>query len=335
MEGISGTDWIIAGKNSLCDLNFTGCDIIPATIEFADEDEVLCLCTGDIEYLSVNYSGGSQFILGILTNDQDQIVAISEDDNGFNQFNSVCSEEELTFYVLSFENEIAGVTVGNDIADIVGCYAFSNPLALATSNLQPFTLELSVDGQNVINESLQICLLDDIIEILDFTTNTTDGDLVYFVLDEYDNVALQIESSITDLMGLEPGEYTIVAYSYAGTLYNSEGSFVSIEGCFQISDNDFDLTILGPQDGCSTASEDLSVIGLSLKSNLVSTTLEIENPENLQYTYRIFNLSGSNLLSGNSSTPIESIDVSTFPTGLNIVNITVDGQQYRSRFIKQ
>ncbi|MFT6337991.1 MAG: hypothetical protein ACJATI_004760 [Halioglobus sp.] len=288
-----------------------------------------------MEYLSVNYSGGSQFILGIITNDQGQIVAISEGDNNFNDFNSVCSEEELTFYALSYNNEITGVTVGNNIADIVGCHAFSNPLPLVTSNLQPFNLELTVDGQAVVNESLQICLLDGIIEILDFTTNATDGDLVYFVLDQFDDVALQIESSTTDLMGLEPGDYTIVAYNYEGTLYDSEGSFVNIEGCFQISDYDFVLTILGPQDGCSTASEDLSVIGLSLKSNLVSTTLDIENPENRQYTYRIFNLSGSNLLSGNSSTSIESIDVSTFPAGMNIVSFVVDGQQYRSRFIKQ
>jgi hypothetical protein len=335
-EGISSEDWIIAGANSLCNTNFTGCTLNSPEIEFST-DVVLCLCTDDSEYLSINYSGGgSEFILGVITNDQGQIIALSEDNNDFTQFYNVCSDEELTFYALSYDNQIIGADIGNNIADIVGCYVFSNPLPLASSNLQPFSLELALDGQSVANESFQICLMDDIMEIVSFITNTSEGELVYFVFNEFGYIEMQIESNASDLMDLGPGNYTIMAYNYQGTLYNSEGlSYVNIEGCIQPSDNSFDLLVQGPQDGCFTASEDISIIGLSLKSNLVSTTLEIGNLENKHYTYNIFNLSGSTLLSGNSFSAIELIDVSTFPSGLNIINITVDGQPYRMRFIKQ
>jgi hypothetical protein len=136
-------------------------------------------------------------------------------------------------YHLAYGDDIDGLSLGNTLEDIEGCFDLSSRIVIVNNKLEAGDIQSS-DGEL----SLQICSEDAAPNIVELIINNEVGiQTNYFLLSATMEILEVSLNPIFDLVNYDAGNYSIVAVTHNGQLLNSiPGNSISqIQGCFAIS----------------------------------------------------------------------------------------------------
>jgi len=150
------------------------------------------------------------------------------------------SEQTLNIYHLSFNGEILGASVGNNIRNLVGCHSLSNKIEILGNAINGGDIATTFGDKNV-----TICPYD--LQDIDNLTVQNDVGVLSFwaVIDDNNIIQILDTEKPTGIKDLTPGNYKIQHLSYQGDL---EGIAVgndanSIVGCYDWS-NPINVSLL-------------------------------------------------------------------------------------------
>ena len=208
-----------------------GCNNINAGIISSQDD--LTICNSDsgsdvIEFDVTNaFGSNASWIVSTLSGD---ILLIQE-----SELIDFSSFPAGTYNVnnLIFESDVTGLMVGNNIADLTGCFDFSNTVSVTNSVLVGGTL---TDDDGFIDA--YICSEDSTENII--TTNLTgaEGTFINYLLADNDDIIIEsLQGPVIDFNNLGEGTYRVYAAIHDGQLLNAVAgvSIDDIAGCFELS----------------------------------------------------------------------------------------------------
>ncbi|MEL6989822.1 MAG: hypothetical protein AAGK97_18585, partial [Bacteroidota bacterium] len=203
------------------------------SITTADGLTDLTICAGDgvSDAFDVVTSGGAgENAAWIITDDQLNILALPPsppfDLEGAGA--GVC----LVWYV-RFNGSLTGVAVGNNVADVEGCYALSNPITVTREAVEASSIFLS-DGST----ETTICAGDGNPDPLNvFVSGGAGENAAWVITDDQLNILALPPSPPFDLEGAGPGTCLIWYLRYNGDIVGAEVGLnaADLEGCFALS----------------------------------------------------------------------------------------------------
>jgi len=317
----------------------SGCQITTPVLTTSIGDTSICICNNLDVFFSLDYSTEPEFQYNELILDEFGII-VSID--GFIQgnHNEFCyPSDNLRAVVIAYTGIVDGLNEGNNIDELSGCFELSNELALNTYSIPNFEFNVFVDGIQQ-EEYIDICLLDDIIESISFSTDTEiDNIAIFLVNDDNEIIELRIDdiNETTDLMNIAPGDYVLAAVSYDGSFnleVGQDADDITFVGCFSVSDNVYEVNILGPDDNCVTDIEEVYSGKLSIRPNYSNGLFELSNPNNESFEMVIHNISGKSVKSGSDKEMNGIIDLRSLPNGLYIAFFIIDGHLHQEKIVK-
>lgn len=318
----------------------SGCNLAAPSISLTNEEEAICICNIVDVAIPLEYEKDPNLLYEeILINEDDLIISIDYDGNGTHS--ELCYPDgQLRAAVVVHDGSLTGLQELSNVSDFGGCYEISNTVELNTYSLPPFDFNVYVDGTDP-GSFFSICLLDDLIETISFSsTSELENMAILLVSDEdSDTVVVRIDdiNETTTFMGVEPGFYTLGAVGYDVNFDLEVGQGVediSYDGCIVISEDIYEVEVLGAEDNCVTDVDDLYTGQLSINPNYSAGLFEINNPNNESYDFIVRDMSGRLIQQGNKEISNNKIDLTSFTNGLYIVSMNIEGYILQQKLVK-
>jgi len=285
--------------------------------------------------------------LVLILDENDVIQYISTDDITDLFEDDFCTEDEL-FAVQVLYNDDFDFNSANELSDLIGCFALSEPLALETIyfDSEELNITMSENGEELPDlEEIVICPLDDIIPIYSFN-NPTDLDMTWLVLDAQTGFVFdQFDYTETrDFRDLPAGEYV------TGGIAHPQGALSDLIGisideiteypCWYPSQNFYLITVLENGDpGCISSTQDETILAaVQMQQNPVSDALVLSfsNDWSETATITVMNVSGQQMdVQKFENTPNQvTFDTESYPKGSYFVSIQSANKQATLKFVK-
>lgn len=317
----------------------SGCQVTAPTITLTNEESPICICNNIDVTISLDYETefGVQY-KELILNENGEILSINI--LATNIHNEFCdTSDNMSSIVVAHEPGILGVEEGNNIDDLSGCFALSNEIALATYSIPNFEFNVFADGAQQ-EENIDICVVDDIIEVFSFSTDTEVDNIAILLVDDFTELVVVRFDDVdvtTDFMDIPPGDYVLVAISYDGVFDMEVGEDIDdliLEGCFSVSSNLYEINVLGIDDDCITDVEEVYSGNLSIRPNFSNGLFEISNPNNESYDFVVRDFMGKTVRSSNGGLDKDLIDLRGMVNGLYIVSFDIDGFVHQEKIVK-
>ncbi len=208
-----------------------GCNNINAGTISTQDDPTICASVAGASIIDfdVNNAFGtnSSWIVSSSTADiiliqDDEIVDFSTLPGGMYNVNNII-----------FESDIMGLTVGSNIADLTGCFDFSNTIEINNTVLAGGVL---TDADGFLDR--YICTDSAADNIVITQLSGAQGTFTNYLLTDLNDIILQsLQGSDVDFNNLPEGTYRIYAASHNGQFFNSITGFSidELSGCFELS----------------------------------------------------------------------------------------------------
>ncbi|MEL6988349.1 MAG: hypothetical protein AAGK97_11025, partial [Bacteroidota bacterium] len=204
-----------------------------ASIATTDNETEITICAGDgvSDAFDVTVDGGVGMTSAwIITDDQLNILGLPAappfDLEGAG--GGTC----LVWYA-SINGTLTGVEVGNNVSDIEGCYALSNPITVIREGVNGGDLS-TTDGLT----ELTICAGDGNSDAFDVMVENSEGENAAWVItDDSGNILALPPAPPFDLEGAGPGTCLVWYLRYNGDISGAEvgNNAADIEGCYDLS----------------------------------------------------------------------------------------------------
>ncbi|PHI21624.1 hypothetical protein CEQ90_02095 [Lewinellaceae bacterium SD302] len=237
-------------------------------------------------------------------------------------------------WYLAYEDGLENLEEGNNLDQLVGVFALSNPITV---------IRQAPDGGEVTlanGETTYTGEVGDIVIDVQHTTTATALSYWYIITDESENIlafANSAETSTLDLSGAPVGECHVWGWSYRGEGDPVPGDNISTlnDGdCETISDNFITVTRQEPNAVNRFGEE----IGIQLFPNPVSEALNvrIDGLDRNEARFDVYNLQGQRILSQvtNHANGTNAITTANLPSGSYVLRIVSGGQLISRRFSK-
>ena len=211
-----------------------GCNDVNGGLVTTGESTTVCSSdtTSSIRSFEVALESGANFSW-ILTDNNRQILEIS--DTGSFDFDNF-PNGLFNVYHIAFETNLSGLGLNENIADLTGCFDFSNAISINNSKVIGGSLSSSS------GEPILICSLDSMANLVSVDlTGATGTQSTYVITNETGIIISVQESNALDFLNISEGQYSITAYSHNGDLNAVVNTNVAtLEGCIA-SSNSIDL----------------------------------------------------------------------------------------------
>ncbi len=285
------------------------CEVEGGTISTMD-DTIICV-DGNPDPINVMVMGASGTNSGwIITDDANNILAQPMappfDLDGAGE--GIC----IIWYI-SYENDLMGNMMGNNLSQLTGCFDLSNGITVTREAPDGGTLTLS-DGST----SYANCAGDIVFDVM-HTTTAPNLSYWYIITDNNDNIlaAHNTENGNTlDLSAAPPGECRIWGWSYMGTPAPVMGENISTLGdddCEDISDSFIPIYREVPDGGTLTLT-DGSTSYANCAGDIVFDVMHTTTAPNLSYWYIITD-NNDNILAAHNTENGNTLDLSAAPPG--------------------
>lgn len=208
-----------------------GCNnIVGGTITTNDDTE-LCDAGETESTIEFNVSNevGSNFSWVLV--DSDNIILEINNTGTFDFFDLAVGV--YTVFHLAYDNGLTGLTVGEELMNLEGCFDFSNPISVSNFSFEGGTLVTQDQSSE-----FYVCLGDDEDDIVTVELEGANGISTLYVLTDDANNILEISNGTTfDFTGVTPGTCFIYAISFGGILdgLTVGEDLTQVEGCYALS----------------------------------------------------------------------------------------------------
>jgi|GEM_PF-4277766 len=138
-------------------------------------------------------------------------------------------------YHLAYGDDIDGLSLGNTLEDIEGCFDLSSRIVIVNNRLE------AGEFQTIDNETnVQICTDNAIDNIIELTLENQVGiQTNYFLLSDSMEILEISLSPFFDLSNTDAGNYSIIAVTHNGQLLNAipGNNFSQVQGCMAVSNS--------------------------------------------------------------------------------------------------
>ena len=223
------------------------CDVSGGVLAIVDGETTLTICADDGEAdtftIAVDSASGMNMAF-IITAEDGEILALP-DTNVINlegAGSGICN-----IYNVSYDDGVVLPSVGDNIGDMSGCFALSNPISVTRQTGDDCPMPCLVEGGTIsTDDALLICADDGESDIVNITTDGNTGDENVLIITTADAKILDIITGNTvDLEMTGSGTTLIWNLTSQGDLTGVEigANANDIEGCFKFS-NSLDATLL-------------------------------------------------------------------------------------------
>lgn len=208
--------------------------------------------TPDIVEVSVSNQQGAQF-RWLVTNQLGFIESIS----GAPPFNFEGTPIGVAqIYHLSYYGFLSGLTVGENVLGLIGCYAFSNPILITRIGGED-CISCDVDGGNIsATSSTVICKGDAVPDQVNISLENAEGPQSSWIIANGFGQIQQLPSGPPfNFTNSPPGVYLIYHINYESPLNGlAIGELISeLDGCFDLS-NGVSIEVVAPDGGTISTS---------------------------------------------------------------------------------
>ena len=305
-----------------------GCEVEGGDISTMDPTEI-CAGDGIADPINVTLEGNSGANSAWVITDESGTILELPPGPPFDL--EEAGEGTCLIWNISFEDGLLGAEVGENTADLEGCYALSNPVTVIRNGIAGGTVSTD-DGETLVT----VTVGDGNADEFTFASADNQGANFVFIITEEDGTILDIlDGNTADFEGAPAGICHVYGFSYYGDIVGDAGDNVddlaSTEGCSQISEN---FVIIDRQ----PVGVDENLIGnLEIWPNPASQTLNIQLPSTLRVgQLSIYNAQGQNVWTDsiNGSGNLQ-VDVSHLAKGAYHLHLTNGVNSFRSTLLKQ
>lgn len=315
------------------------CDFEAAEIA-VDPSIPICACS-EITPLEIlveyEQEDGISYITAII-DDNGMIEAVDDGNLGF--FEDYCPETlNKNVVVISYETNSNPNFEVDNINDLEECVKVSNIVAVTFTIVPILDFTVELDGIPQMEE-FNVCFNDDIMESISLSVEGEAINFVILVINEDTETLVakyNVSQDVVDFSSFEPAEYSMGVVNYVDAFNFDVGQTVdefSFEGCISISDNIYYMTVLGPEEGCVTNTENVYDGLLSVRPTISEGVFQIFNPENEVFSFTISDVNGATVSKSLSSNINSAVDISHAPNGIYFLTFQIDKKTYRKKIIK-
>ena len=235
---------------------------------------------------------------------------------------------------ISYNSGLTGLTVGENTADLMGCFDFSNEITVTRNGVNGGQIETS-DGET----EIEICVNDGVANLIEPILTGAVGDSAgWIITDTSGNILGLPQNPPFDLEPAGIGVCRIWHLEYNDILTgNVLGNNISdISGCFDLS-NYITVTRDTTSSICFVGTRNLNKeLDAQIYPTLTSDFITIElNEQAVEFDISIFSLSGHRLYSSeNRNNSEHRIDVSNLQSGMYLIELISKDAYYRNKFMK-
>ncbi len=301
------------------------CDALSSTITFPDGTTNTSICVDGVAdplevVMSGDFSGDNSTF--IIASDDGTILDIPAGQGPFNLDGA--GPGTCVIWYISYGNDLTGLTVGENVNGLAGCFDLSNGLVVLRQEADGGTVN-TADGETEV-----IACAGEV--IIDVRHQTTASALSYWyvITDAEDNILEAVNSfnnSTLDLSAAPPGECHIWGWSYRGEPTPLAGENISTlaDGdCEAISDNFIRVVRLGADAGA-----------IALDGGAVETTICVDDAGDPLSVIMSGDVAGDNstfFITDNASGEILGVPGDNGPFDLNGAGVGVCDIWYLSSF---
>ena len=332
-EGNASTDFFL-GESNQCEANTTSCTSTFSSIQASNDTTVVSICVDDdaIELVTAEVIGTSNGpnTVWLITDTAFNILSVDT----FNVFDLESSGAGVCLiWFVNFEDGLSGATVGNNLADLDGCFALSNSIEVTKTtgeNCQGETGLCDVNGGSIVDQNglteATFCTQDDVEELITASVSGEQGsNRTWVVTDEANDIISIDTSNIFDLEQQGPGTYEIRHLSFEEDLTGATvGNNISdLGGCFDLS-NSITLTIVLECDG--GGSDTCQVTGGSIvdQDGLTEISICADDSDEDLVAVTLSGASGTNSAYVVTDTSLNILSIEMNTTVFNLENASCD-----------
>ncbi|MEO0338061.1 MAG: T9SS type A sorting domain-containing protein [Bacteroidota bacterium] len=200
-------------------------------LEDGSTETTICAGDGTSDAFTVTLTGASGMNSAWVITDADANILALADTNVFDLEGAgpgVC----LVWH-LSFSDGLVGAEVGNNAADLQGCFSLSNPITVNRNGVAGGTISLE-DG----SDEIDICAGDGVSDALTVTLEGAEGsNSAWVITDANANILALADTNVIDLEGAGGGVCLIWHLSFEDGLTGAEvgNNAADLMGCFSLS----------------------------------------------------------------------------------------------------
>ena len=311
------------------------------TIALEDGSTEITICAGDdsSDAFSANLDGATGSNSAWVITDADANILAIADTNVFDLDGAgpgVC----LVWH-LSFEEGLMGAAVGNNAADLMGCFDLSNPITVNRTGVDGGMIELTDGG----GTELTICAGDGTSDEFAVTLSDAAGaNSAWVITDANANILALADTNVFDLEGAGAGVCLIWHLSFEDGLTGVEvgNNAADLMGCFDLS-NPITVTRDTTGEICVTSTSVLQAaeVDFTLWPNPANDELSIEArlPEQpKQLILEVRSTVGQIVIRKtlDQRTAVnERLNISVLPEGLYFLTLRTEKAIVTDRFFKQ
>lgn len=299
------------------------CEAVGGTISTSDETTI-CAGDGVADMIDVTVEGASASSSAWVITDEDLNILDLPAGPPFD-FDGAGSGVCLIWH-LSHEDDLTGATIGDNAADLSGCFELSNSIAITRVVVDGATVE-TIGGDTEVTVIVGDGLAD---EIVFDNTSDSEGSYVYVITDLEGNI-LGTTEDMNDFEGAEAGVCHVYGFSYTGELLlplDSDIESLQSDGCYDLSDNFIEVT-REIFDGV----ENLNLIDVSLYPTVTDNSLFVKGITG-EFSFVVYDLTGKIVMSTSNRNGNERIDVSALNQGVYVMVVENSSSKTSLRFVK-
>jgi len=252
-----------------------GCNDVNGGLAAVVESNTVCSSdtTSSVRTFEVSLASGPNFSW-LITDDSGQILELS--DSGLFDFDNF-ENGLFNVYHIANESNLSGLTVGENISALEGCFDLSNAVTINNSKVVGGTLSSSL------GDPIQICALDSMSNVVEVElTGNVGTEITYVIANETDRIIAVQDNNAIDFRNINEGEYTITAFSHNGDLNISSENIDGINGCIA-SSNSLDVIKSIVNGGMISFAGQDSITACESSSLMVSPSLTGALGENMTW----------------------------------------------------
>ena len=274
----------------------------------------------------------------------DDILYVSEFDSGGFDEDDFCPDDVLNLVEIHY-TDLTGLQSGSRIIDLVGCFELSEKLPLQGTFVEEFEIQLLNGTTPVEDDFVQVCLIDDIIEVFTFEF-TPELNYVLLAIDEDETVIEQLDNqNMTAFENLTPGQtYDVGIVQHTGVIPNLVGqntlAIFQTGECVYPSANSYEVQIFDNEGSCISSTQDPAIFdAIQFMENPVSDILSVslkglQNQDQLQMSITNSNGQLIRLVNLDGMTETYNFHTSSLSAGVYFFSIQSESAQATKRFVK-
>lgn len=340
--GTQSSDWTIVAVNSLCEENGTGCETLPFTEIPGSTPFLDCLGDGGDTYFGYTFHGNTfENLVTMVLDGDNQILGFSNTkiSSAINiQWLTPADTNGIHSRFMGHHGPIGNLAVGNNLADLIGCFYYSGPHATKLYFLEEGILSAEY-LDTIYTDVIKLCSTDTIPDILKFTNSADGYDRAFVAYNDIDNkiIAIEKDSMTLDLTNTTLTDIVVFSFTYQDSLQGKIGdSFTRGRGfpCDVNAANE--IRILA--DECISAAKDIpgDQPSFIINPNPATDVLRLSQLPDATTDIEIFNTWGQLLYAqkvNSGSQPLE-INVATLPGGLYVMCARGKGFNMQRTFVR-